>query len=133
MEEIELDYPDSDPNKDKVVDKMESMMVYAEPILQKYPKFARFNLVTDIIRCMDRIMETAVEAEKKYFKKTTLQTLDVDVERLRRYVRISLRLKYISHRTYKVWSEKVNEVGRMVGGWIMKDREKEKARENRKK
>ena len=128
MEEIELEHPIADPNKDKAVDKIEDMMVYAEPILQKYPKYARFNLVTDIVRCMDRMMEIAVEADKKYFKKTTLQSLDVEVERMRRYVRISLRLKYISHRTYRLWSEKVNEIGKMVGGWIKANYEKENKR-----
>ena len=128
MEEIELEHPVADPDKDKAIDKIEDMMVYAEPILQKFPKYARFHRVTDIVRCMDRMMEIAVEADKKYYKKTTLQSLDVEVERLRRYVRISLRLKYISHRTYKTWAEKIDEVGKMVGGWIKANQIKENKR-----
>lgn len=63
-------------------------------------------------------MERTIEANKKYYKKTTLQELDVEIDKLRKYVRLSYRLKYIDFKKYKQWSEKVNEIGRMLGGWM---------------
>jgi hypothetical protein len=29
-----------------------------------------------------------------------------------------LRLKYITPRRYEIWVRHVNEIGRMVGGWL---------------
>lgn len=65
-----------------------------------------------------KAMERTIEANKKYYKKTTLQELDVEIDKLRKYVRLSYRLKYIDFKKYKQWSEQVNEIGRMLGGWM---------------
>lgn len=130
MQEIELEHPNTDPDKEKLVDKVENMMVYAEPILERFPKFARYNRVSDIIKCMDTIMELAIEADKKYYKKTTLQSIDVQIEILRRYVRISKRRKHISENTYGVWSKKVDELGKMLGGWMKSQGDKNQDKGN---
>ena len=118
MNEVEIEKPNIDSQECKTLNKIEDLMVYAEAVLLRFPKYTRFTRVADITRCMDQMMEICVEAEKHYYKKTTLQQLDCEVEKLRRYVRISHRLRYISDGTYRLWSEKVDEIGRMVGGWI---------------
>lgn len=67
---------------------------------------------------MAAIQRLIVVAWKRYHKKTTLQDLDVEVEVLRGWLRKSVRLKYITARRYEIWARHVNEIGRMVGGWI---------------
>lgn len=118
MEEIDIDRPEADPDECKTLNKILKMMKDAEPWLLKYPKYTRFTRVADITRCMDRMMEIAITANRKYFKKNTLQELDVEVDKLRKYVRLSYDLKYISFKTYKLWTSEVDEIGRMLGGWI---------------
>ena len=56
--------------------------------------------------------------QKKYYKKTTLQELDVEVEKLKAYVRLSYNLGFYLRKKYEQWSGLVVEIGRMVGGWI---------------
>ena len=118
MEEVQIENQDGDRDPLLIVGKIEDMMLYAYPVLNAYPKYERFVLAADIKRCMDQAMERTIEANKKYYKKTTLQELDVEIDKLRKYVRLSYRLKYIDFKKYKQWSEKVNEIGRMLGGWM---------------
>ena len=118
MEEVQLENQDGDRDPLLLLGKNEDMMLYASPVLNAYPKYERFVLAADIIRCMDQDMDRTIEANTKYYKKTTLQELDVEIDKLRKYVRLSYRLKYIDFKKYKQWSEKVNEIGRMLGGWM---------------
>lgn len=50
----------------------------------------------------------------------TLTELDIEVDKLRSYLRLSANpeLKYLSVDKYGNWAAMVDEIGRMVGGWI---------------
>lgn len=98
--------------------KILDMMEYAYIALAQFPKSEKFALATDIKRSMDRLLELCIEAQKKYYKKTTLQDMDVEVAKLRVYIRLSFQLKFLPIKKYDVWSQKVDEIGRMLGGWI---------------
>ena len=76
----------------KILQKTFDMINYAYPALAQYPKGEKFALVADIKRCMDVMLERIIEANKKYYKKTTLQELDVEVEKLKAYVRLSYKI-----------------------------------------
>lgn len=102
----------------KILQKTFDMMNYAYPALAQYPKGEKFALVVDIKRRMDVMLERIIEANKKYYKKTTLQELDVEVEKLKAYVRLSYNLGFLPPKKYEQWSGLVVEIGRMVGGWI---------------
>ena len=102
----------------KILQKTFDMMEYAYKALAQYPKGEKFSLVADIKRCMDLIMERIIEANKKYYKKTTLQELDVEVEKLKAYIRLSHKLGFLPAKKYDLWSGQAVEIGKMVGGWI---------------
>lgn len=102
----------------KILQKTFDMINYAYPALAQYPKGEKFALVADIKRCMDVMLERIIEANKKYYKKTTLQELDVEAEKLKAYVRLSYNLGFLPPKKYEQWSGLVVEIGRMVGGWI---------------
>jgi four helix bundle protein len=94
------------------------MCKYAYPALAQFPKSEKFALVVDIKHCIDIVMERAIEASKKYYKKTTLQEMDVELVKLRHYIRLSFELGFLPPKKYEVWSEMVKEIGAMLGGWI---------------
>ncbi len=102
----------------KILRKTMDMMEYAYTALAQYPKAERFALCADIKRTMDVILEKIIEAQKKYYKKTTLQDLDIAVAKLKAYIRLSYNLRFINGKKYDIWSDMVAEIGRMVGGWI---------------
>ena len=102
----------------KILQKTFDMLEYAYPALAQFPKSEKYALVIDIKKCMDTILERIIEAQKKYHKKTTLQSLDIELMKLRAYIRLSYNLKFLPMKKYEVWSGLVVEIGKMLGGWI---------------
>ena len=102
----------------KLLQKVQDMMEYGYPMLNQFPKAEKFSLAQDIRHCMNQILELTITEDKKYTKKTTLEYLDIENEKLKIYLRVSFRLRYISKHTYGVWEEKVVEIGKMIGGLI---------------
>jgi four helix bundle protein len=101
-----------------IVTKTFDMAKYAYPALAQFPKSEKFSIVADIKRCIDDIIGLEIAAQKKYFKKTTLQDLDIELTKLRYYIRLSMELGFLTVKKYEVWSEKLTELGKMLGGWI---------------
>lgn len=101
-----------------ILQKVFDMMEYGYLALAQFPKSEKYALATDIKRCMDIMLERCIEAQKKYYKKSTLQELDVEITKLKAYLRLSLNLKFLPVKKYEVWSEKVVEIGKMLGGWL---------------
>ena len=101
-----------------ILQKIFDMMDYAYGALAQFPKSEKFALVTDIKRSMDRLLSRCIEAQKKYFKKTTLQDMDVEIAKLRAYIRLSHQLGFLPMKKYEIWSGMVVEIGKMLGGWL---------------
>lgn len=102
----------------KILQKAYDMIKYGYQALAQFPKSEKFALAADIKRCMHLILERIIEANKKYYKKTTLQELDVELMKLRAYLRLSQDLGFLSFKKYEIWSGMVVEIGRMLGGWM---------------
>ncbi len=101
-----------------ILNKVFDMIGYAYPALAQYPKSEKFGLVTDIKHILDEMLELTIEAQKKYYKKTTLQELDVCIAKLKAYIRLSFNLRFLPMHKYEVWSGMVVEIGKMLGGWL---------------
>ena len=93
-------------------------MEYGYVALRQFPKSERYALSTDMKRCMDEMLSLAITAQKRYYKKTTLQDLDIEIMKLRVYIRLAYRLRFLDIQKYEVWSGLVIEIGKMLGGWI---------------
>ena len=102
----------------KTLEKLTDMIEYAYPILAQFPRSEKFVLAADIKHIMLDALKLCIEVEKKKSKKTALFNLDVQIETLKRYIRLSFDLKYLSMHHYDVWSKKVAEIGKMIGGLI---------------
>ena len=102
----------------KILQKVFDMIQYAYPALAQYPKSEKFGIATDIKHILDEMLELTIEAQKKYYKKTTLQELDVCIAKLKAYLRLSFILKFLPTKKYEVWSSMVVEIGKMLGGWL---------------
>ena len=102
----------------KMLQKIFDMMEYGYMALAQFPKSEKYALATDIKRCMDLILERCIEAQKKYYKKTTLQELDVEITKLKAYLRLSFDLGFLPQKKYELWSKMAVELGKMLGGWL---------------
>ena len=102
----------------KILQKIEDFADYAYPALKQFPKAERYNIVADMKRSLDIMAHRAIEAEKKYYKKTTLQELDVEVAYMRILVKRSFRLGFLPEKKKNVMLDYLSEIGKMLGGWM---------------
>lgn len=104
----------------KILQKTYDMILYGNICLRQFPKHEKHVMAADIRQSMYRLLELIVRANKKYHKKTTLQDIDVELEVLRTYIRLASdqELKYLPIKKYENWAKMLNEIGRMLGGWM---------------
>ena len=94
-----------------------------------FPRTQRYVLCNEISRLMSEIFTNAVKLKKRYYTKTTLQQIDVNLDILRYKIRESHRKGYIKIERRQKWMRKVDEAGRMVGTMLEKQRHGERQQE----
>lgn len=118
--------------KEKIYD----MMCYGHPFLRNFPRRER-KLADEIDMLMDQMLEISIIIQKKYYKATTLKEIDVKLDALRHFVRLAQDETYFNHpgnnkriapplpkKQYEEWSRKMDEIGRIIGGLMAKEKEK---------
>lgn len=108
----------------RLKEKIGEMIRYGRPLTKNFPRKDR-DLADDIRSCMNRMLHLVVEIEKKYFRKTTTQELDIELEWLRLLIRLAADKeasgKYpppLSVHQYEVWSRYNAEIGKLLGKYI---------------
>lgn len=114
--------------------------------LNHFPRHEKYGLAQQIRNAAYEVYGLIIEAQKRYTKKTTLTNLDIRHEQLRMLVRLAYSLGYfgfsggaqpqsqktrdeLSTHRYLALSRQVDELGRMIGGWIAADRKAAASRE----
>jgi len=107
--------------KEKVAD----MIKYGKPAVAQFPKRER-QTADEIRASMLTMYRLTVILEKKYYKKTTLQELDVELDVLRHFIRLAQDRDYygqnvappLPFKKYERWSRMLDEIGRIIGGYM---------------
>ncbi len=88
------------------------------PTTEKFPKRVRFTFADRINNLALDIVEDLTEARYSRDKRVHLNRINLRLEQLRILLRLCHRLKYLPHPAYQYAMRSLNEVGRMLGGWI---------------
>ena len=75
---------------------------------------------------MNTMYRLSIMVEKKYYKKTTLQELDIELDVLRHLIRLAQDRDYygrnvappLPFKKYEYWSGMLSEIGRIIGGYM---------------
>lgn len=113
----------------KFIDFMKLLNIH----LNHFPRHEKYGLAQEIRRTAYDVFGMIVEGQKRYHKKTTLVNLDIRHEQMRMLILLANELGYFeckngeqskesSPRRYLVISRLVDELGRMIGGWIKSER-----------
>lgn len=98
------------------------LIYYTEMITEKYPKLEKYTLVATIKNTTYDGIKNIISAYKMFDKNDKLKSLnqlDVSLKFIKVLIRISHKRKYISHKNYEAWSKKINNIGNLLGGWII--------------
>ncbi len=117
----------------KFIDFAKLMNVY----VNHFPKHERYALSNRIRNSAYEVYDLITEGQKRYHKKTTLTSLDIAHEQLRMQLFLAYELGYFrfsdgkaadspekteAHR-WQAISKLVDELGRMIGGWVKHEAE----------
>jgi hypothetical protein len=114
-----------------LVAKTQDMIKLLNLHLRHFPRHEKYALSQELRKAAYGVYLGIVESSKRYHKKTSLSNLDIQHEQLRMLVNLAFKLGYYEYkdgkratteqeafRRYTAISVLVNEVGKMVGGWL---------------
>ena len=101
-----------------VLTKLHDLLLYLVPQLNKFPRDQKFVLGDRIETKMLEVQEHCLRAYYSRDKRNHLLEANLPLEVTRHLIRLAHGLRLVSNHTYGVLAEKVDEVGRMIGGWL---------------
>ena len=124
------DYNDPGPTAQKI----EDLIKWVRPIVRRWPKMERETLGKDVMDSVHAMLALATRARMHYYNQTTLRDLDIEKELAKVFMREASETSYkdkagnvrflINTHSYGVWSAKITEIGKLIGGWKAKAEEK---------
>lgn len=104
----------------ELVPKVEKYIQYMLDIILKLPRVEKFNIGNETKMVMYNMLENILYLSKVEYKKRIdyLNKIDGEVLILRVFVRLMYKNKWIDYKKYMYSINLVNEIGKMVGGYI---------------
>lgn len=127
---------ESELDGQRALKKIEDMIDMAYEIIPHWPAVFKYSRGERIFHLLYEMEELCTAAHLKYFKKSTLQDLDIKNHQLRLALRGARKASFTDksgrRRTllqpggYEKWAALSLETGNLIGGWIasVKDRKK---------
>lgn len=103
-----------------IFQKVYDLILWLYPTVNKFPKKQRFVLGQQIENTVLEILKGTIQANQENNKLPYFKQISVDLDKLRILIRLSKDLKFISIRQYQFAAEKINEIGKILGGWMKK-------------
>lgn len=112
------------PRKFILKEKICDMMKYGIPLVNAFPRRDR-KLADTMREAMMEMYRLAIRLERKYYKKTTLEDLDIELAVLKEFVVLAsdkdyYGAKYAPPLTFhqrEVWGRFNDEIGKLIGGY----------------
>ncbi len=108
-----------------ILQKLYDLIRWYVPILNRLPKDHKFILGNKIIHSLYEILEDLITAQFSSQKLDTLQSINVKLAVLRYQTRLLHDFELISTDRYEYVSRSLQEIGKDLGAWIKKQKQKE--------
>ena len=110
------------PEVMQVIPKTYDLILWLIPRLKEFPRDQRFLLGDRIQTAALDVLCLLIEANYARSRAGQLRSANLELEKLPRLVRLAHDLHYLNGRRYQHVAERIDEVGRLVGGWVKVDR-----------
>ena len=101
-----------------IYQKTYDFMLWLHPVVNKFPKSQRFVLGQRIENKTLDLVHSMIVANAERDKSVTLKRASVELDELRILLWLSKDLHFINIKQYGVAAEKLNEIGRLLSGWL---------------
>ncbi|TBR56389.1 four helix bundle protein [Westiellopsis prolifica IICB1] len=109
-----------------VIQKTYDCIKWYVPILERLPKIHKFTLGDRIINGLYDLLEGLIQAKYAKNKLDQLEPLNTQLDILRYQTRMLLDFQFLSIQRYEYAIKLIDEIGTELGGWIKKQRGREK-------
>ena len=93
---------------------------------QGFPKSQRFVLGQRIENLTINVLDGIILANEGRNKAAILIKASVELEKIRVFTRLAKDLRFLDFEKYEFLSQQINEIGKMLGGWIKYSKNNEK-------
>lgn len=104
-----------------IYQKYADVIDYGYNLLIKYPKTEKYALTSEIRKSMFETIRLILYANKisnRMNKLNVINKIDAEISTQKYFVRFSYKKKYINSSNYYEWSKRLDEIGKIIGGWI---------------
>ncbi len=96
----------------------EAFLVWTLEHTRKFPRHERFRLAQRISDALFAFHECLIIAAQRVDARPHLQQADIELDKLRAYLRLALELRYTSRDQFAYAAQHTAEIGRLLGGWL---------------
>jgi hypothetical protein len=93
-------------------------LMWLVPAIEKFPRKQKFLLGDRIQTTALDILECLIEATYTRDRKGQLARANLGIEKLRFFFRLAVELHYLDRRRYQHAARTLDEIGRLIGGWV---------------
>jgi hypothetical protein len=93
--------------------------------VNRFPRAHKPLIGRELIELVLKLLNTLVIANRRRNKVQELEVGSGSIDALRIMLRLSMRLSFLSHKGYEVLSRDLDEIGRMLGGWLKQSKIKD--------
>jgi hypothetical protein len=93
-------------------------LMWLVPAIEKFPRTQKFLLGDRIQTTALDILECLIEATYTRDRKDQLARANLGIEKLRFFFRLAVELHYLDRRRYQHAARTLDEIGRLIGGWV---------------
>lgn len=110
--------------KDLIIfQKMYDFILWIYPTIKKFPKSEQYVLGQRIEQTCLNILEHIIASVTTKHAITELKQADIELEKLRIFIRLSKDLQCMDFKKYEHASKQVVEIGKLLGGMLRANRE----------
>lgn len=100
------------------LEKAYRFLLWLVPAVEKFPRSHKFLLGDRIQSAALDVLEGLVEATYTRNRRPVLRGVNLKLEKLRLMFRLATDLKLLDLRRYEYAARHLDEIGRLVGGWL---------------
>ena len=101
---------------------MVRFILWLIPAVEKFPRSQKFllgeRIQTQSLDCLERLIEATYSRNRA----GALAQANLGLEKLRFMFRLAYDLRHLDLRRYEHAAKSLDEIGRLVGGWVKADR-----------
>ena len=103
-----------------IYQKTYDFLLWLYPVVNRFPKSQRFVLGQRIENKVLDIVHSIIQANAERDKFVCLKQASLELDELRTLIRLAKDLRFINIRQYERIAERMNEIGKLLYGWINK-------------